>query len=96
MRNLRVLLLPFSWIYWIIIEIRNYSFTIGLKKSIEIPKKSICVGNLSTGGTGKTPHVDLLVKHFIEQHIKTSTLSRGYGRSTKGFKKFLNLILLNT
>jgi len=87
MRKLRVLLIPFSWIYWITVAIRNWLFTIGLKKSIEIPKKSICVGNLSVGGTGKTPHVDLLVEHFIKQGIKTSTLSRGYGRSTKGLRE---------
>ena len=95
MRKLRVLLLPFSWIYWITVAIRNCLFTIGFKKSIEIPKKSICVGNLSVGGTGKTPHVDLLVEHFIEQGIKTSTLSRGYGRYTKGLREVFKSDIAN-
>ena len=87
MRRLRVLLLPFSWIYGIVVTFRNWLFTVGIKKTIEIPNKSICVGNLSMGGTGKTPQVDLIVAHFLKQNINTSTLSRGYGRSTKGLKE---------
>jgi tetraacyldisaccharide 4'-kinase len=89
MRKLRILLLPFSWIYGIVVAFRNWLFNVGLKKSLEIPQKSICVGNLSVGGTGKTPHVDLLVNHFIKENITTATLSRGYGRSTKGLKEVL-------
>ncbi|MCH2230538.1 MAG: tetraacyldisaccharide 4'-kinase [Crocinitomicaceae bacterium] len=87
MQKLRILLLPFSWIYGIVVAIRNWLFNIGFFKSMEIPGKSICVGNLSTGGTGKTPHVDLLVDHFVKSGVKTSTLSRGYGRSTKGTRE---------
>ena len=89
MRKLRILLLPFSWIYGIVVGIRNWLFNIGFKKSIEIPNKSICVGNLSVGGTGKTPHVDLLVDHFVKKGVETSTLSRGYGRSTSGLREVL-------
>ena len=84
MKRLRILLLPFSWIYGSIIFIRNLFFNWGIFKSHNIPKKSICVGNLSVGGTGKTPHVDLLVNRYIEKGLNVSTLSRGYGRSTKG------------
>ena len=87
MRKLRILLLPFSWIYGIVVAIRNWLFNIGFYKSLDIPGKSICVGNLSVGGTGKTPHVDLLADHFISSGVKTSTLSRGYGRSTKGLRE---------
>lgn len=84
MKRLRILLLPFSWIYGSIIFTRNLFFNWGIFKSHNIPKKSICVGNLSVGGTGKTPHVDLLVNRYIEKGLNVSTLSRGYGRSTKG------------
>lgn len=87
MRKLRILLLPFSWIYGIVVAIRNWLFNIGFFKSMDIPGKSICVGNLSVGGTGKTPHVDLLVEHFTKSNIETATLSRGYGRSTKGLRE---------
>lgn len=53
--------------------------------SYKIPNKSICVGNLSIGGTGKSPHVDYIAKLLIDQKKKVATLSRGYGRKTKGF-----------
>lgn len=88
MQILRLLLLPFSLIYGCITFLRNKCYDLGLLKSFAIPEKSICVGNLSTGGTGKTPHVAYLAEHFSEK-IETSILSRGYGRSTSGF------ILLN-
>jgi len=51
-------------------------------KSFAIPKKSICVGNLSVGGTGKTPHVAYIVNLIYKKH-STTILSRGYGRKTK-------------
>lgn len=44
------------------------------------------MGNLSVGGTGKTPMVDYLIKHFLDKGMKVATLSRGYGRKTKGFR----------
>lgn len=87
MKRLRILLLPFSWVYGSIIFIRNLMYNWGIFKSHSIPSKSICVGNLSVGGTGKTPHVDLLVNRYIEKGMHVATLSRGYGRSTKGIMK---------
>jgi len=87
MNKLRLLLIPFSWIYGLIISLRNSLYNVGILKSYSIPKKSICVGNLSTGGTGKSPHVDLIVSHFLKNNKKVSTLSRGYGRSTRGLKE---------
>ena len=85
--NLRLLLLPFSWIYGIITFIRNKCYDFGLFQSYGIPAKSICVGNLSTGGTGKTPHVDLLIDIILSSNKNIATLSRGYGRETKGLKE---------
>ena len=80
----KLLLLPFSMLYGIITGIRNFSFNIGVQKSYIIPKKSICVGNLEVGGTGKTPHVSYLTELLYKKH-STTILSRGYGRKTKGY-----------
>jgi tetraacyldisaccharide 4'-kinase len=64
--------------------LRNKLYDWGIFKSYVIPGKSICVGNLSTGGTGKTPHVAYLAE-FLKKSRSTAILSRGYGRSTSGF-----------
>lgn len=69
--------------------IRNLFFDLGIFKVYSIPVKSICVGNLSMGGTGKTPHVDLITSHFISKSINTAILSRGYGRKTSGIIEVL-------
>ncbi len=71
----------------LIAAIRNKFFDWGFFSSYEIKYKSICVGNLSTGGTGKTPHVDLIVSGLLDNHKNISILSRGYGRKTKGFRE---------
>lgn len=84
MKAVRWLLLPVSWLYGFITFIRNKAYDWGILKSFEIPKKSITVGNLSVGGTGKTPHVDYLIQYFLSKKTKLSVLSRGYGRKTKG------------
>lgn len=64
--------------------LRNWLYDLGVLKSFEIPVPSICVGNLSVGGTGKTPHVELLASWLIEENKNIAILSRGYGRKTKG------------
>ncbi len=84
MKAIRWLLLPFSWLYGVITFLRNKAYDWGILKSYRIPKKSITVGNLSVGGTGKTPHVDYLIQYFLSKNTKLSILSRGYGRKTKG------------
>lgn len=84
MKAIRWLLLPFSWLYGVITFIRNKAFDWNILTSYKIPGKSINVGNLSVGGTGKTPHVDYLIQHFLSRNIMLSVLSRGYGRKTKG------------
>lgn len=63
---------------------RNLFFDLGIFSSYKIPVKSICVGNISVGGTGKTPHVDLIAHLLTEENKKIAILSRGYGRTTKG------------
>lgn len=84
MQRLRILLLPFAWIYGLITFIRNKFYDWGIFKTFIIPKKSICVGNLAIGGTGKTPHVVYLAK-ILQDNKNITILSRGYGRKTKGF-----------
>lgn len=85
MNSLRLLLLPFSWIYGCITWIRNKLYDLNIFSSYEIPVNSICVGNLSMGGTGKTPHVDFLTRLFLTEGKQIAILSRGYGRQTKGY-----------
>ena len=64
MDKLRLILLPFSWIYGSILAIRNYLYDKGIIKSETISIPSICVGNLSMGGTGKTPgHLHRKIPH---------------------------------
>jgi tetraacyldisaccharide 4'-kinase len=84
MNSLRFLLFPFAFIYLGITSTRNLFYKLGIFKTFVIPKKSICVGNLSVGGTGKTPHVSYL-SDFLSQTVETTILSRGYGRKTSGF-----------
>ena len=82
----RILLAPFSVIWFLITEFRNFLFNKGILKSFQIPNKSICIGNLSTGGTGKTPMTAYLADLYSKD-IKVQILSRGYGRKTKGFRE---------
>jgi len=81
---LRFFLFPFSFIYLGITYTRNLFYKLGIFKTYIIPKKSICIGNLSVGGTGKTPHVSYLAD-LLSEAVDTTILSRGYGRKTSGF-----------
>jgi tetraacyldisaccharide 4'-kinase len=80
---LRFLLFPFSLLYGCIAFLRNKLFDVGLLSSFEIPGKSIVIGNLSVGGTGKSPHT-IYLNELIKAERPTAILSRGYGRKTKG------------
>ena len=84
MKKWRVVLFPFGFLYGVITAIRNLLFDFGIKEVFVIPRKSICVGNLSVGGTGKTPHIAYLAE-LLQEDFKIQILSRGYGRKTKGF-----------
>ncbi len=80
----RPFLQPLSWPYAAITAVRNWAFDRGILKSTSFDIPIITVGNLSTGGTGKTPMVSLLLKH---SKGNLAVLSRGYGRKTKGFQE---------
>lgn len=82
---LKWILLPFSLLYELVTSIRNHLFDIGYKKSFEFEANVIGVGNLTVGGTGKSPMVEYLIR-LLQDKYKIATLSRGYGRKTKGFR----------
>lgn len=81
---LRIILYPFSLLYGLIIGVRNWFFNNGMLSVTKVDTTVISIGNLSVGGTGKTPHVDYLLKALSEKY-KTAVLLRGYSRKTKGF-----------
>jgi len=84
LKSFRILLLPFSLLYWLGIFVRNKLYDRKFLKSSEFGLPLICVGNLSVGGTGKSPMVEYLVR-LLQQNWKVATLSRGYKRKTKGY-----------
>ncbi|VXB83273.1 Tetraacyldisaccharide 4'-kinase [Flavobacterium sp. 9AF] len=80
---LRKVLFPLAIIYWIVTFIRNVFYDLGVFKSHSFTIPIIAVGNLSVGGTGKTPQIEYLIRLLHE--YKIATLSRGYKRESKGF-----------
>lgn len=83
MKYLRWLLLPFSWLYGAVVVMRNWCYDAGWFKSTAFSLPVISAGNLAVGGAGKSPMTEYLVR-LLKDH-KIATLSRGYGRKTKGF-----------
>ena len=77
-------LLPLSWLYGFGVGLRNMLFEMGVLKSRSFSTPVISVGNITVGGTGKTPHVEYLIR-LLKDHTKVAMLSRGYKRKTHGF-----------
>ena len=84
MNLLRKILFPFAVLYGFITSIRNFLFDKGMLKSHSFNVPIIAVGNLSVGGTGKTPQIEYLIR-LLSPKYKIATLSRGYKRQSKGF-----------
>ncbi len=80
----RWLLFPFALLYGLVVSIRNRLFDYDILEAREFDIPVISVGNITVGGTGKTPHVEYLVA-LLKDHFNVVTLSRGYKRKTKGF-----------
>ena len=80
-----ILLFPFSLLFGLISQTRNLLFDKNLLKQTRFNIPIICVGNLTVGGTGKTPHTEYILS-FLQNNWKTAMLSRGYKRKTKGFQ----------
>ena len=76
------LLLPISWLYGLITMLRRQAYKIGVLSSYRAPIPVMVIGNISVGGSGKTPLIITLVNHLQEQGIKVGVISRGYGGDT--------------
>jgi tetraacyldisaccharide 4'-kinase len=80
-----ILLYPFSLIYGAVTGIRNFMFNTGIISQHEFRLPVICVGNITVGGTGKTPHTEYLIG-LLSKNFRVATLSRGYLRKSSGFR----------
>ena len=77
-------LTPLSWLYGLGVKLRNFLFDTGIRKSQKFKTPVISIGNITVGGTGKTPHVEYLVR-LLQDHLHVAVLSRGYKRKSSGF-----------
>jgi tetraacyldisaccharide 4'-kinase len=84
LRSFRILLLPFALLYWLGIATRNFLYNRKILRSSSFGLPVICVGNLTVGGTGKSPMVEYLIE-ILRPDFKVATLSRGYKRKTRGY-----------
>lgn len=84
LRPIRILLFPVSLVYGAVIWLRNRLYDKNILKSSSFNLPVICVGNLSAGGTGKSPMVEFLLKH-LHHDMEVAVLSRGYKRKTRGY-----------
>lgn len=81
---LKILLYPFSFLYGMAVYFRNRFYDWNILKSKEFDVPVISIGNITVGGTGKTPHVEYLIE-LLKDKFEVATLSRGYKRKTRGF-----------
>ena len=81
-----ILLAPLAWLYGVVIWIRNTLYDNGILISEGFNMPVISVGNITVGGTGKTPHVEYLAQLLLEEDLQIATLSRGYKRKTRDFR----------
>lgn len=77
-------LLPLSWIYGFFVRLRNTLFEVGALESRSFAVPTISVGNITVGGTGKTPHVEYLIR-LLQDKFRVAVLSRGYKRKSRGY-----------
>ncbi|QBA63496.1 tetraacyldisaccharide 4'-kinase [Muriicola soli] len=84
MQLLRKIAFPFSLLYAIVVYLRNLCYDTGLFNSKTFDTPTVCIGNLSTGGSGKTPMIEWVLKH-LNQNKSIAVLSRGYKRQSQGF-----------
>jgi tetraacyldisaccharide 4'-kinase len=84
LQYLKFLLYPFSLLYGLVMWVRNRLYDTGTLTAVSFDIPTIAVGNLSVGGTGKTPHVEYLIR-LLRERYTIATLSRGYNRKTRGF-----------
>ncbi|MCG9879860.1 MAG: tetraacyldisaccharide 4'-kinase [Bacteroidia bacterium] len=85
MKFFQLILLPLAWLYEGILRLRNHLYDIGFTGSSSFDLPIINVGNLAFGGTGKTPHIEYLIRLFSKENYRLAVLSRGYKRKTIGY-----------
>lgn len=79
-----MLLVPVSKLYGAIVGLRNWCYDMKFIRSVKVGVPVISVGNMTAGGTGKTPFVEYLIRSFLKQHKTVGVVSRGYERTSKG------------
>ncbi len=84
------LLLPLSWLYLAVVGLRNKAFDWGLLRVRRIDVPVIAVGNITVGGTGKTPLVEYIISRLMREGRKIAVVSRGYGRVSEGVVEVSN------
>ena len=86
----KILLFP----YWLVLKIRHLLYDCGIRKTYTPDVPSICVGNVTVGGTGKTPHTEMLLRTLLNDDelrgMNIAVLSRGYKRKTRGFQQVIS------
>lgn len=82
--KLEFILFPFSFLFYSVIKIRQFFYKSGIFQQINFDIPVIGIGNLSVGGTGKSPHTEFILQ-FLKESYKTAIISRGYGRITRGY-----------
>ena len=75
---------PLSWLYGLGVGFRNQLFELGILRSRSFSVPVISVGNITVGGSGKTPHVEYLIR-LLQDKAKVAVLSRGYKRKSRGY-----------
>ena len=84
MKYIRLIFLPLSVLYFVVVMLRNMLYDGGFFRSYAFKTPVIAIGNLSTGGTGKTPQAEYLIR-LLKNEYQLATLSRGYKRKSKGY-----------
>ncbi|MDU0114701.1 tetraacyldisaccharide 4'-kinase [Psychrosphaera aquimarina] len=90
--KLNFILLPLTVLFWLLSSVRKWLFKLGLKQTIQSPLPVIVVGNISVGGTGKTPFVIYLVELLRQQGFEPAIVSRGYGAEKSNDEPFPRLV----
>src|SRR6476620_1741521 len=88
---IRILLLPFSWIYGLVVRCQTLSYATGIISQKQLKGAVVSVGNLTVGGTGKTPMVMWLAEKFLRDGRRVAILSRGY-RGSAGSSDEIKLL----
>ena len=83
--EVRRYLQPLSWLYGVGVNFRNWLYDRKILKQKKFNIPVICVGNITVGGTGKTPHIEYLIR-LLSPKYKVAVLSRGYKRKSRGFQ----------